>query len=526
VVTVDAASAAPQNPSSAFSLDVVGIGALNVDYIASSTGVPVGVDTPPLMSRLRDLVVQETGSFEVGTETSVDEKTIYAALEEVSTVSLDATLGGSAFNAIFTLTQMQLGLRLGFVGVAGSAPVPGLSSLVQFDRLGVDRRFVRADTSQLCGICFSYTELGDRTLLTFPGANARAARYVDEEFDALVAYLRTARVVHVTSFLDPDTPDRLLALLTAVKHASPQTLISFDPGHEWSVNPTAAVEGLVRLSDFLLLNDAEFRALGRFSPCDTDQTVAANLLGRFDSSRAVVIVKRNDGILSFRAGDGAVIVDRFAQVPLAKEEIRDATGAGDIFAAGLLGVLASDRLKVELGCCLGMRLARHKLSYVGARRHAELAEITRSFLRAREAERRQVSLARGVFIAHGGDPQWRTLKEFVEQDCELPVFGFESDSWESRHVTDALSQYLDRCSWAVCVLTAEDATEDGRRRARQNVIHEAGLFQGRYGFDRVILLVEENCDFVPDAVDLRVARFPHGHIDQVFWQVHRMFRQG
>jgi hypothetical protein len=329
----------------------------------------------------------------------------------------------------------------------------------------------------------------------------------------------------VTSFLDPDTPARLLTLLTAVKRASPQTLISFDPGHEWSTNPTAPVEGLLRLTDFLLLNDAEFRALGRSSPDDADETVAANLLGRFDSSRAVVIVKRSDGILSFRAGDGEVMVDHFAQVPLAKNEIRDSTGAGDIFAAGLIGVLASDRLQVELGCSLGMRLARHKLSYVGARGHDRLAEITRTFLRAREAERRQVSLARGVFIAHGGDPQWRTLKEFIEQDCELPVFGFESDSWESRHVTDALSQYLDRCSWAVCVLTAEDAADDGRRRARQNVVHEAGLFQGRYGFDRVILLVEEDCDFVPDAVGLQVVRFPHGHIDRVFWQVHRMFRQ-
>jgi len=66
----------------------------------------------------------------------------------------------------------------------------------------------------------------------------------------------------------------------------------------------------------------------------------------------------------------------------------------------------------------------------------------------------------------------------------LPVFAFESDSWAGLQVTEALSEYLERCSFAICVLTAEDQGYDGDRHARQNVIHEVGLFQGRYGFDR------------------------------------------
>jgi len=43
-------------------------------------------------------------------------------------------------------------------------------------------------------------------------------------------------------------------------------------------------------------------------------------------------------------------------------------------------------------------------------------------------------------------------------------------------------------------MTTEDVTSDGRFNARLNVIHEAGLFQGRIGFDKAIILLENGCD--------------------------------
>src|SRR5262245_40121686 len=121
--------------SADLALDVVGLGALNLDFIVAAT-VPDGAGQNGLRARLERLVGTSGVPFEWGAETLVDEKTSYAALEEVGTTSLDATLGGSAFNAVFALTQMQLGLRLGYIGVAGRVPIPGLSAVGQFDRLG------------------------------------------------------------------------------------------------------------------------------------------------------------------------------------------------------------------------------------------------------------------------------------------------------------------------------------------------------------------------------------------------------
>src|SRR5215468_8053338 len=83
-------------------LGVVGIGALNLDYIASSASMSRGDGTRSLTSRLEKLAAGATGSFEPGTEKSVDEATIHAVLAEMSTISLEATLGGSAYNVIYT----------------------------------------------------------------------------------------------------------------------------------------------------------------------------------------------------------------------------------------------------------------------------------------------------------------------------------------------------------------------------------------------------------------------------------------
>ncbi|GIF25926.1 sugar/nucleoside kinase (ribokinase family) [Actinoplanes tereljensis] len=180
---------------------------------------------------------------------------------------------------------------------------------------------------------------GERTLLTHAGANTTFADHLDGAFDELADYLTRARFLHVTSFLDDRSPGRLRALLTAVKAKRPQTLISLDPGHVWCTNRTADIDGILRLADFLLVNRREFEALG-------------DLPGN-----AVTVVKQPSGTRWHGPGG-----DGFRpQKPLPTAEIGDATGAGDVFAAGLLTELCRDPTRLGPGCDLGMHLAREKL---------------------------------------------------------------------------------------------------------------------------------------------------------------------
>ena len=57
---------------------------------------------------------------------------------------------------------------------------------------------------------------------------------------------------------------------------------------------------------------------------------------------------------------------------------------------------------------------------------------------------------------------------------------------------------------------------DGKVQARMNVIHEAGLFQGRLGFSRAIVMLEDGCDEFTNIAGLGQLRFPKGNIKAVF----------
>jgi predicted nucleotide-binding protein len=68
-------------------------------------------------------------------------------------------------------------------------------------------------------------------------------------------------------------------------------------------------------------------------------------------------------------------------------------------------------------------------------------------------------------------------------------------------------------------LTAEDEQADGTLHARLNVVHEAGLFQGRLGFRKAIILLEDTCEEFSNVRGLGQIRFPVGNISAKFEKV-------
>ena len=74
-------------------------------------------------------------------------------------------------------------------------------------------------------------------------------------------------------------------------------------------------------------------------------------------------------------------------------------------------------------------------------------------------------------------------------------------------------------------MTAEDEQSGGRLHARMNVIHEAGLFQGRLGFERAIVLLEEGCEEFSNIQGLGQIRFPKGNIRAIFEDVRQVLER-
>ena len=54
---------------------------------------------------------------------------------------------------------------------------------------------------------------------------------------------------------------------------------------------------------------------------------------------------------------------------------------------------------------------------------------------------------------------------------------------------ERLSEMLDAAALAFLIFTAEDEEFGRKALAHMNVVHEAGLFQGRLGFRKAIILI-------------------------------------
>lgn len=70
-----------------------------------------------------------------------------------------------------------------------------------------------------------------------------------------------------------------------------------------------------------------------------------------------------------------------------------------------------------------------------------------------------------------------------------------------------------------------DEMADGAYQARMNVVHEAGLFQGRFGFTRAVVMLEEGCEQFSNIDGLGQIRFPKGNISAAFEEVRRVLER-
>ncbi|WED23094.1 nucleotide-binding protein [Vibrio sp. JC009] len=121
-----------------------------------------------------------------------------------------------------------------------------------------------------------------------------------------------------------------------------------------------------------------------------------------------------------------------------------------------------------------------------------------------------------IFIGHGRSYAWRDLKDFVNERLNLPWDEFNRVPIAGVTNITRLAQMLDQACIAFLVMTAEDEQADGDMHARMNVIHEVGLFQGRLGFERAIVLLEEGCQEFSNIQGLGQIRFPKGNISAIF----------
>lgn len=147
------------------------------------------------------------------------------------------------------------------------------------------------------------------------------------------------------------------------------------------------------------------------------------------------------------------------------------------------------------------------------------------FVKRERYSRRTQEIGTNVFIGHGQSPVWRDLKDFIQERLKLPWDEFNRVPVAGVTNIERLSQMLNDAAIAFLVMTAEDEHSDGTAHARENVVHEAGLFQGKLGFSKAIILLEEGCEEFSNIQGLGQIRFPPGNIRAAFEEVREVIER-
>lgn len=124
-----------------------------------------------------------------------------------------------------------------------------------------------------------------------------------------------------------------------------------------------------------------------------------------------------------------------------------------------------------------------------------------------------------VYIGHGRNPQWRDLKDHLQDKHCFRVIAYETGARAGYTIAEILEQMSQEASIAFLVHTAENLDINKDLHARENVIHEAGLFQGKLGFKRGIILLEEGCSEYSNLAGVQQLRYSSGNIKEVFGDV-------
>ena len=144
---------------------------------------------------------------------------------------------------------------------------------------------------------------------------------------------------------------------------------------------------------------------------------------------------------------------------------------------------------------------------------------------ARPTSTRQSPNGTKVFIGHGGSPVWLALKLFLIERLGVECDDFNAEAVAGISTTARLQEMLECARLAFLIMTGEDHHVDGAPHARENVIHEAGLFQGRLGFEKAIILLEQGCTEFSNIHGLSTIHFPKGNLEPAYENIRRVLER-
>jgi ribokinase len=287
-------------------LDVIGMGALLVDRIASIDYFP-----------------------------KVDGETFVR--------NLQVRPGGSAAN--FAVACKRLGIKSGFIGLVGDDP-EGRYLIDDLKKEGVDTSGVVSTKTFPTGqVYIALDREGKRMMFAYSGAaNALSEELVNTKYIASSQFLHIADLKNVKP------------LIAAAKKAQDaETKVSLNPGELISVQGYDEIKDLLSNVDIFVSSRNEVNQIFR-----TENLEYAIRKVLKSGPEIAVITLGSEGCIAADSWEA------FHRIAAFKTEVIDTTGAGDAFCAGLITMLVEGRNVVE-AAKFASAVAALKIANLGAR---------------------------------------------------------------------------------------------------------------------------------------------------------------
>jgi len=132
-----------------------------------------------------------------------------------------------------------------------------------------------------------------------------------------------------------------------------------------------------------------------------------------------------------------------------------------------------------------------------------------------------------IFISHGHNETVRMkLKQFLQERLNLEPIVLQDEPDLGMTIVEKLEHYGSDCSFALIILTSDDITVEGGKRARQNVIHELGFFHGKLGRERVLLLKQQDVELFTNISGVIYKEFNGNDIEKIFDDIRAAIERG
>lgn len=199
--------------------------------------------------------------------------------------------------------------------------------------------------------------------------------------------------------------------------------------------------------------------------------------------------------------------------PMLSEEklINAAMPSGSIMSRDELAL--SQQLRTPPHVSIMCKVASLRTAFTQISELGNIAEAAANYLREKFSQAKAGILADGtIFIGHGRSQDWWELSAFIGDRLKLKWDEFNREPTAGLSIKERLESMLDHANFAFLIMTAEDEHADKTIHARENVVHEIGLFQGRLGFNRAIVLLEDGCQEFSNINGIIQIRYPKGKI--------------